>query len=119
MNEFENDARRDISDKKKPILAALLITLVLVLGWYLIAPMLGIAITIGVGLLMMIVVSIILFGVVILLFHLFAGLLAFMGGGVLVLWSILAIFLFPIMFPIMVPLLVFMLVIGYFSRRKQ
>ncbi len=114
---------RESGGLKKAIMVTLLIVLILVVGFHLILPLLGITIaltagvlagawTIGVALIALLCIGIVLFFILPWVLVLAFSAIAFVG-------VILAIVLFPILFPLLIPLLVVLLFIAYIRRRKN
>ncbi|PIZ04742.1 MAG: hypothetical protein COY58_03050 [Gammaproteobacteria bacterium CG_4_10_14_0_8_um_filter_38_16] len=104
---------------KNAILITLIIMFALVITWHLLLPMLGITIAVSAGLWGMAVASIILICAATLLFFIFTGIGIFITGFFVLIWTIAAIALFPLLFPILIPVLLLMFLVGYFLRSKK
>lgn len=103
---------------KKALLIALIVMVVLLLGWHLIFPILGIAIAITAVAWGILLASIVLLAVGTLLFYIFTGAGIFVICLLGLIWVIGALVAFPFLFPILIPLLIILLFIG-FVRRKE
>jgi hypothetical protein len=106
------------STLKKALGTALIAMLVLLGLWYLFFPILGIAITLTVGAIIIFIVSAVFLAAGVLLLYLFstAGIIAICCVGLL--WFLGALMLFPLLFPFLIPLLIILLFVG-FIRKKQ
>lgn len=104
---------------KRPLIVAIVILLVLVVGWHLILPLFGIVVGITAAAWAIAVATIVGLSVVGMLF--FA--LPFFGIMILsvlaFLWVVVAIAFAPILFPLLIPLLIILLFIAFIRRRKN
>ncbi len=96
----------------------ILLLLAVIVGWHLIFPILGGIIAITAAAWFLIVGSILAFCFAVMLLLILSGTGIFVLAFIALIWTILAILLFPILFPILLPLFVLILVVSYF-RRKQ
>jgi len=97
------------------IAIALIVVLAVILGWHwLFAGAIAVTATVWA----IVIASVILFCVGILALFILTGLSILFISGVGLLWTILAIVIFPVLFPILVPLLIILLFISYI-RKKQ
>lgn len=105
---------------KTVILIALLVMLLLIATWHILLPLLGISIVaLSASIWNIAIATIVIICVSTLLFFLLTTIgMVILGVGVLV-WTVAAIALFPLLFPIVLPALLLMLVIGYFLRKKK
>ena len=101
------------------LILAVLVVLILVVGWHLLFPFLGASIALGAAAWGFVVATITVLCIAILLFFMLTGVGIFIVGSLVVAWTVLTIFLFPILFPLLVPLLVILLFIAFLSRRKR
>ncbi|MCB1828388.1 MAG: hypothetical protein KDH94_08160 [Coxiellaceae bacterium] len=106
------------SSLKKPLLIALVVMLILLIGWHLIVPALGIAVVLTAAVWGIVLASVALLAIGILLFYVFSGIGIFIICGLGFLWFLGAIIFFPFLFPFLVPLLILLLFVG-FARRKE
>ena len=103
---------------KKALVIALVLMLLLLAGWYLILPVLGVAVVLTVAVWGVVLATVILFVLGILLFYLFTGV------GILIIcilglvWFIGALVFFPFLFPLLLPLLILLLVIAFVRKKK-
>lgn len=102
-----------------PWIWAIVIILVLVIGWHFLLPLLGLSIALTAGVWSVIVGTVTALCIAILLFFVFTGVGIFILGLLAFIWGIVAIILFPIIFPIVVPLLIILLFISFLKRRRQ
>lgn len=100
------------------LIIATIIILILVIGWHLLFPFLGITIALGAGAWGFVISTIVLLCVAIMLFFVLTGMGVLIVGFLAVAWTVLAISLFPILFPILTPILIILLFIAIVSRRK-
>ena len=107
--------KRSIS--KTIVLTVLAVLVISLLVWHLLLPLLGVSIVITGGVWAVAVGTIALICTVSLLFFVFTGIgILLLGIGVLI-WTVLAIVLFPFLFPILLPAVLLMFVIGYVLRK--
>lgn len=99
-------------------LLIILLLLAVIVGWHIIFPILGGVIAISAIVWFLIVGSILAFCFAIMLLFVLTGTGVFVLAFLALVWTVLAIVLFPILFPILLPLFVLILIISYF-RRKQ
>jgi len=99
-------------------LAAILIILGLVIGWYFLFPVLGLTLAVGAGVWGFVVASIVVLCLTIPLFFIVAGVGIIVLGLFAFVWTVLVITLFPILFPILIPLLVVVLLIALLRRKR-
>jgi hypothetical protein len=92
--------------------------IVLVVGWHLIFPILGGVIAISAIAWLFIVGSIIAFSIGILLLFFITGVGIFVLAVIALIWTVIAIILFPILFPILIPLFIIFLFISRLRRRQ-
>lgn len=111
-----NDEKK--SSLRKGLFIALAIMIVLLVGWYLVFPALGIAVAMTAAAWGIIVATVIVLAVGILTFYIFAGVGIIVVSILGVLWFIAALVLFPFLFPFLLPLLIILLFIA-FARRKE
>lgn len=104
---------------KKVVLITLLAMLLLVLGFHILLPLLGITIAISANLWGIAISAIIIMCVMTLLLFALTGIAVFIIGLLATFFVILAIALFPLLFPILVPLLLMVLAIAHIIRRKK
>lgn len=98
------------------IAITVLVILAVLLGWHwLFAGAIAVTATVWA----IVIASVALFCVGILLLFILTGLSVFLIGIVGLVWTILAIILFPVVFPILVPLLIILLFISYIRKRQQ
>lgn len=102
-----------------PWVIAVVIILVLVIGWHFVFPLLGLTIGITAGVWGVIVGTITAICIAIILFFVFTGIGIFILGLLAFIWGLVAIALFPVIFPIIVPLLVILLLIGFIVRKRR
>lgn len=98
---------------------AIILLLVLVIGWHLAVAILGGIIVITAAPWLLIIASIVAFSIGILLLFFFTGIGIFILLGLGFIWLLLAIILFPIMFPILIPLFIIMLFVSFIRRRQK
>ncbi len=106
------------SSIKKALLIALIAMVVLLVGWHLLLPILGVAAVFTAGAWGVIMATIVLVAAAVLLFYIFSGigiLIVCVLSGV---WIVFSIALFPFIFPLLIPLLILLVFIA-FVRRKQ
>lgn len=106
------------SSFRKPLLIAIALIFLCVLGFHLLLPILGIAIAISAAAWGMIVASIVIFSIAALLLFAIPGFLVFLVLLVTLGWLVLAIVLFPIIFPIIIPIFIILAFIGYLRKKK-
>jgi hypothetical protein len=104
---------------KTAVLITLLVMLVLVIAWHIVLPLLGISIVISAGVWGVAVTSIVLLCVCTLLFFLFTGIGVFVVGFFALVWTAIAIILFPLLFPVLVPILLLMVLIALMAKNKS
>ncbi len=104
---------------QKIILFTLLLMLILVFAWHLLLPILGISMAITASVWGVAIATIVLICIATLLFFIFTGIGIFILGVFVFVWTMLAIFLFPLLFPLLIPILLLMLVVGIVSRNKR
>lgn len=104
---------------KNAILITLIVMLVVLAAWHFMLPLLGITIAVSAGLWSIAVTSIVLICVATLLFFIFTGIGIFILSAFALIWTVIAIILFPILFPILIPVLLLMFLIGYLMRNKK
>lgn len=104
---------------KNIILITLIVMCALILAWHLLLPMLGITIAISAGIWGVAIASIVLLCVATLLFFILTGLGALILGGIVFIWTVIAIILFPLLFPILLPILLLMLIVGLAVKKRE
>ncbi|ABS78305.1 hypothetical protein [Coxiella burnetii] len=105
--------------RASPWVIALFIILLVVAGWYLLFPVLGLTLAVTAGVWGVIIATIVVLSIAILFFLVFSGVGVIILAVFAFLWGLLAIILFPIIFPVVVPLLIVLLFIGFLLRRKR
>ena len=105
--------------RKKVLLVMLAIMLVLLVGWYLMLPALGIAVALTAAVWGIIIASVILFSVGALLFYIFSSVGIVIVCALGFIWFIGALVTFPFLFPFLVPLLILLLFIGFVRKRER
>lgn len=100
------------------LILSIVILIALVVGWHLIFPILGGVIAITATAWIFIVGSIAAFCIAILLLFIFTGVGIFVLGIFALIWTVIAVVLFPFLFPILIPLFIIFLFISLL-RRKQ
>ena len=103
----------------KTLLLALLIILIVVVGWQFAFPILGGIVAISAVAWGLTVASIVIFCTAILLLFIFTGIGALFVGAPLFVWTVIAIILFPILFPIMLPLFILFLFVALLRRKSN
>lgn len=116
-NTEKKSIKNDTSTRKALIIAVIAI-LVLVVGFHLIFPLLGIAIAVTAGAWGVIIATIVVFSVGLMLFFIFPGIIILLFCLFAFVWVLLSVILFPFVFPLFVPLLVILLFIAYVRRKK-
>ena len=112
----QNDKK---SASKTIILTVLAVLVISLVVWHLLLPLLGISIIVTGSVWAVAVGTVALICVVSLLFFVFTGIgILLLSIGVLI-WTILAIVLFPLLFPILLPALLLMLMVGYLLRKRK
>lgn len=101
------------------IFIAILLILLLVIGWHLLIPVLGLTLAFTGALWGVIVASIAALIICIILIFVITGFGVFIIGGLAVIWTVVAIILFPVIFPLLVPILILLLLIGFLFRTKK
>lgn len=104
---------------KSPWIIAIIVILLLVIGWRLFLPLLGVGIALTAGVLGIVVGTIAALCVAILLFFIFSGAGVFVLGALAFVWALVAIILFPIIFPIVVPIMIILLLVSLFRRKNR
>ncbi len=104
---------------KGALLTAVILILVLVIGWHLLFPMLGIAVVVTATAWALIVATVTLFSLSILLFFIIPGMLVFVLCVIGFVWLLISLVLFPFLFPFLIPLFVIMLFVAFVRRRKK
>lgn len=107
------------STLKKALLFAIILIVVAVAGFYLAFPFLGIVIAMSATAWAVVVSTIVFFSVAVLLFFIIPGVLVFLLSVLALIWTGMAVVLFPVLFPIIVPVLIILLVIGFIRKRKK
>lgn len=97
---------------------AVIIIVVLVVGWHLILPFLGLTIAIGAGAIGFIIAASVLLCIGIMLFLVSAGVFVWIIALLIGVWTVFTISYIPVAFPILIPLLVILLFIGILRRRR-
>ncbi|OGO90732.1 MAG: hypothetical protein A3F41_05690 [Coxiella sp. RIFCSPHIGHO2_12_FULL_44_14] len=100
------------------VVIAILLMAVLLLGWHLLFPVLGLTLVVGAGAWGIVVGTIAVLCTTILLFFIFTGIGILIVGLLVVIWALLAIVFFPILFPLLIPLLVILLIVAWVRNRK-
>lgn len=100
------------------ILLAILIILLLVVGWHLIFPALGLTLAVGAGIGAVIIGTITALCIIIVLFFILTGVWIVILGLAGLIGGIVVIAIFPVLFPILVPLIIIMLLIALLVRRR-
>lgn len=101
------------------LLIAVILMLVLVIGWHLLFPFLGVSVVLGAGAWGFVVSTVVVLCVAILLFFILTGIGVLIIGFLAVAWTILAVSLFPVLFPVLIPILIILLFIAIVSRRRR
>ncbi len=107
------------SQSKKILLWAIILILLSVVGFYLLLPLLGIAIVMSATAWGVVVTTIVLFAIAILLFFVIPGILVILLSLFALGWTIVAIVLFPFLFPLVMPVFIILLAIAYLARRRN
>lgn len=114
-DKIERSPRRS----KAPILIAILLIVILVVGWHIFAPMLGLTVAFTGAAGGMVIATIGVLCVSIVLFFILSGIGMLILGLIAVVWTLVAIVLFPILFPLLVPIVILLLLIGFLFGRKK
>lgn len=101
------------------LILAIILVLAIVLGWHLLFPLIGGVLAITGIVWFFLVGSIAAFCIALLLILIVTGTGIFVVGALALVWTIVAIVLFPILFPILLPLFIILLVISYLRRKKK
>lgn len=104
---------------KTMLILAIIITLILVIGWYLALPLLGVAVVISAAAWGIVVATTVIFCIAAILFFLIPGIIVVLICLFAFIWLIVAIALFPFLFPFLVPLFIIMLVVALVRRKRQ
>lgn len=99
-------------------LIAIVLILLLVFGWHLVLPVLGLTMVVTAVTWGVVVATITMLSIVIILFFVFSSVGILVLGIFGFLWVIVAIILFPVIFPIVIPLLIIFLFIGFFLWKQ-
>ena len=102
-----------------PIAIAILLILILVIGWHLILPLLGLTIAFTATVWGIFVATVVILCIAIILFFILTGVGVFILGLIAFVWAIIAIGLFPFLFPIIAPIVIIMLLIAYMIGRRR
>jgi hypothetical protein len=106
--------------KTRAVLWVLIILLlVLVIGWHLILPILGVAVVLSAAAWGVIVLTIAGFSLAALLFFLLPWVLILVLCVIGFIWLIIALALFPFLFPLLIPIFIILLFIAYLRRRRK
>ncbi|BBB15415.1 uncharacterized protein RVIR1_09360 [Candidatus Rickettsiella viridis] len=97
---------------------ALIIMLLLILGGHIALALLGGAVTISLTIWGLLVASVFFFCVSILLFFILTWTGVLVLGFIAAVWTVFAIFLFPVLMPVLLPLFLILFFVSYI-RRKQ
>lgn len=103
---------------RKALLIALVVMVVLLLGWQLIFPVLGIAIVVTAVAWGILLASILLLAMGTLLFYIFSGAGIFIIAILGFIWVVAVLIAFPFLFPILIPLLIILLFVAYIRRKE-
>lgn len=102
----------------KLLVTAIVLILLCVVGYYVLLPLLGIAVIMSAAAWGMVLATIALFTIAALLFFIIPGILIILLSLFSFGWLILAIVLFPFLFPIIIPVFIILLVIALVSRKR-
>jgi len=103
-----------------PVVFAILLILILVVGWHLILPILGLTIAFTATVWGVVVATIVILSIAIILFFIFTGIGMLILGLIAFVWAIVAIGLFPFLFPLIAPIIILLILIAYlFGKRKN
>lgn len=107
------------SSRRGVLILALTVLLVLLVGWYVFFPLLGVAVVLTTLVWAVILASVTLLAIGIALFYVLAGtgILAVCILGII--WFVGSLIIFPFLFPLLLPLLMLMLFIAYVRRREN
>lgn len=111
--------KKSEGDIKGALLAAIVIIIVLVIGWHVLFPMLGIAVAITATAWALIVATVTLFSLAVLLFFLLPGIIIFIVCVLGFVWLLVSLVLFPFLFPFLIPLFVLLLFSAYVMRKNK
>lgn len=100
-------------------LTAIVLILVAVLAFHLFFPILGITLVLSMAALGFIIASVVIFGIIALLFFIIPGAFVIALIILALAWGIFAIIIFPIVFPIVIPFLIVLFFIAYFRRHQD
>ena len=107
------------SNVRRALVIALLAIVVLIIGWHIIFPLLGIAVVMTGSVWGIVVASIALLCMGVLLLFVLPGMLILLVAAIAFIWVVIAIILAPFAFPLLVPLLVILWFVAYLRRRKD
>lgn len=93
--------------------------LCVVFGWHFIFAFLGGVLVISAIGIFMAIASIVFFCIAVLLLLTFPGLAGLFVGGIFVIWTLIAIFLVPILFPIVLPLLIIFAFLAVHQKKNN
>lgn len=103
----------------KALIIALVVMIVLILGWNLIFPILGIAVAVTAAAWGVLLATIIFLAIGALLFYFLSGMGIFIICGLGFAWVVAALVFFPFFFPIFIPLIILLFFIGYVRRKED
>lgn len=122
MNKLKKDEHTGFKKEKRPVKTALIIgvlaIVILVLGYHLLFPILGVTVAVTAGAWAIIVGTIVVMCIAGMLFFIIPGILILILSLFIALWIVLAITLFPFLFPVLIPLLIILLFLAFIRRRK-
>lgn len=117
--ETESNQHNQPTMYKNIILITLFVMLGLLIAWHVLMPILGITLVISAGAWGVATASIMVMCIAILLFFLFTGAGVLLLGLFALIWTIIAIALFPLLFPILAPIFILMIALGYLIKKKK
>ena len=121
MEPFDPNTSRTNEKKstlKKALLIAFIVMLVLLVGWYLFLPVLGVATVMTAAALGTVVATVILVAVAVLLFYILSGIGIVILAVLASIWIIFSITLFPFVFPLLIPLLIILIFVAFIRRHE-
>lgn len=118
MNESNIPTSKKKSNFSRTLLIAILLIVIAVLGFHLLAPLLGIVLAVSLMGWTAIVVTVVFFSIATLLFFVLPGVFIFIISVLALVWVVLAIIFFPILFPIVIPFFIILLCIAYFQKKQ-
>ena len=119
MNTEKTTPGNQHSTLKIVVLTTLITMLVLVLGFHILLPLLGISVIISANMWGVAITTVVIMCIASLLFFVFTGVAMILIGVCAGLFVILAVTIFPLLFPLLAPLLLLMIAIAFLIRRKK